>query len=203
MSGEESPSQIGQRARRLGIKGEAVHITTAVIVEDILELAEKDKPHCIIIDSIQTIYSTETPGIAGSVSQIRESASKLVSLAKHKGVPILLIGHITKEGSIAGPKVLEHIVDTVLYFEGDFSKEYRMLRAFKNRYGSANEIGLFEMTGRGLMEVRDKNRVFSPVRPGTPLQPLLRGAEQSFLKCSPWSPLLIFQTPEEWLTDLT
>ncbi len=160
ISGEESPIQIRQRADRLGLDSSKISISTNNEVGDILELARTTKPGLLIVDSIQTIYSSDLPGIMGSVSQVRESASRLVDFAKKNNLSIILIGHITKEGSIAGPKLLEHIVDVVLYFEGDFFREFRVLRAFKNRYGSVNEIGLFTMTAKGLEEVREKNRLF-------------------------------------------
>ncbi|HNX25667.1 MAG TPA: DNA repair protein RadA, partial [Spirochaetota bacterium] len=160
ISGEESPVQIRQRGERLSIDMSRIHISVNNEVDDIIELAESIVPRCLIIDSIQTIFSAEIPGIIGSVSQVRESASRLVDFAKKKGIPVILVGHITKDGNIAGPKLLEHIVDTVLYFEGDFSKDYRVLRAFKNRYGSVNELGLFRMTESGLEEVVDKNKIF-------------------------------------------
>jgi DNA repair protein RadA/Sms len=137
-----------------------VKISTDRIVESIVELAAAENPQLIIVDSIQTLVSAGLPGTAGSVMQIRECASRLSDLAKSLGASVVLIGHITKDGMIAGPKALEHLVDTVLYFEGDFSKDFRMLRAFKNRYGSVNEVGLFRMTSSGLAEVRDKNMVF-------------------------------------------
>lgn len=160
ISGEESPVQIRQRGERLSINMSSIHISVNNEVDDIVELAESVASGCLIVDSIQTIYTAEIPGITGSVSQVRESASRLVDFAKKNGVPVILIGHITKDGNIAGPKLLEHIVDTVLYFEGDFSKDYRVLRAFKNRYGSVNELGLFRMTESGLEEVKDKNKIF-------------------------------------------
>ena len=160
ISGEESPLQIRLRAERLGSPLDAIQVSTATGVEQIIKLAESEKPQCVIIDSIQTLYSSDIPGLKGSVSQIRESASRLSEAAKRIGVVLILIGHITKEGSIAGPKLLEHLVDTVLYFEGNFSRDYRVLRAFKNRFGSVNEIGLFRMEERGLVEVTDKNKIF-------------------------------------------
>jgi len=160
ISGEESPAQIRGRGERLSIDLSKIHISVNNEINDIIELALSIKPGSLIIDSIQTVYSADIPGIIGSVSQVRESASRLVDLAKKHDLPVILIGHITKDGNIAGPKLLEHIVDTVLYFEGDFSKNYRVLRAFKNRYGSVNELGLFRMTASGLEEVEDKNRIF-------------------------------------------
>ncbi len=163
ISGEESPGQIKERALRLGIDPARISISTSrdidVIVDTLAGQGKRDF-QCIVVDSIQTIQSADIPGIAGSVSQIRDSAAKLASLAKKLSVPVILIGHITKEGNIAGPKLLEHIVDTVIYFEGDYTRDFRILRAFKNRFGSVNEIGLFRMTPGGLEEVKDKNRVF-------------------------------------------
>ncbi|MBN1533726.1 MAG: DNA repair protein RadA [Spirochaetes bacterium] len=180
VSGEESPMQLRQRAERLSADPSRISICTSTEVEEIIELATSHKPQCLIIDSIQTVYSSQTPGIAGSVSQIREVTVKLVELAKRTGIPVILVGHITKEGSIAGPKLLEHLVDTVLYFEGNFNRDYRLLRAIKNRFGSVNEIGLFMMTERGLAEVTDRNRVFlSPSissAPGNAVSAALEGS---------------------------
>lgn len=159
-TGEESPLQIRFRAERLGIDIENIKVSTDTSVEDIINAADNEKPGCMIIDSVQTLRLPDVPGFAGSVSQIREATARLAECAKSTGVCMLLIGHITKDGAIAGPKILEHLVDTVLYFEGDFTRDFRILRAFKNRYGSVNEIGLFRMTARGLEEVKDKNSLF-------------------------------------------
>jgi len=159
ISGEESPVQIRLRAERIGCNMEGIRLSASCGVEQIIGLAEAERPQCIIVDSIQTLYTPEIPGLKGSVSQVRESASRLADAAKRINA-VILIGHITKEGAIAGPKLLEHLVDTVLYFEGNFSRDYRVLRAFKNRYGSVNEIGLFRMEERGLVEVTDKNKIF-------------------------------------------
>jgi len=145
---------------RLGADFSRISVSTVTSVEEIIATAETERPDCVVVDSVQTLYFSEVPGYAGSVSQIREATSRLVDMAKRTGIPVLLIGHITKDGAIAGPKLLEHLVDTVLYFEGDFSRDYRVLRAFKNRYGSVNEIGLFRMEERGLVEVKDKNSLF-------------------------------------------
>jgi DNA repair protein RadA/Sms len=160
ISGEESPVQIRLRAERIGCNMEGIRLSASCGVEQIIGLAEAERPQCIIVDSIQTLYTPEIPGLKGSVSQVRESASRLADAAKRLNAVMILIGHITKEGAIAGPKLLEHLVDTVLYFEGNFSRDYRVLRAFKNRYGSVNEIGLFRMEERGLVEVTDKNKIF-------------------------------------------
>jgi DNA repair protein RadA/Sms len=160
ISGEESPLQLRLRAERLGCNIKNILISTASNVEQIIGLAESARPQCLVVDSIQMLYSSAVPGLKGSVSQIRESASRLSDAAKSIGAALILIGHITKDGSIAGPKLLEHLVDTVLYFEGNFSRDFRILRAFKNRYGSVNEIGLFKMEQSGLIEVTDKNKIF-------------------------------------------
>lgn len=169
ISGEESPAQIRSRAERLGVPLDSIRISTSTEVHEIMALAEKEKPQVLIIDSIQTIRSGDLPGASGSVSQIRECTATLASFSKEKGIPVILIGHITKDGAIAGPKLLEHLVDTVLYFEGDFTRQYRLLRAFKNRYGSVHEVGLFEMTSKGLKEVTDKSRIFlDPSHGGAP-----------------------------------
>ncbi len=165
VSGEESLIQIRRRADRIGVDIGKIDILTCTDVDEIIDIfaspdSMKEEQRCLIIDSIQTVYLSEIPGIKGSVSQIRESSSRLASMAKRTNTPVIIIGHITKDGTIAGPKLLEHIVDTVLYFEGDFLKDFRILRTFKNRYGSVNEVGLFRMTGSGLKEVKDKNKVF-------------------------------------------
>jgi DNA repair protein RadA/Sms len=179
VSGEESPVQLRHRAERLGIKTEQILVSANPCAEDIAEAARADKYDCIIVDSVQTLYTHDIPSSAGSVAQIRESSARLIELAKTTGIPIILIGHITKEGSIAGPKLLEHLVDTVLYFEGDFTREFRMIKAFKNRFGSVNEIGLFQMTGKGLIEVKDKNSLFfssfSSNSPGSAVSAAIEG----------------------------
>ncbi|MEJ5361948.1 MAG: DNA repair protein RadA [Spirochaetota bacterium] len=159
-SGEETLQQIHLRSRRLNIKPDSIHLSKVTDIDHIEALIRTNTPQLVIIDSIQTLYSKEITSPVGSVSQIRYTASRLADIAKQTQTCILLIGHITKDGSIAGPKILEHIVDTVLYFEGDFTRDYRILRAFKNRFGSINEIALFTMTATGLTEVKDKNILF-------------------------------------------
>ncbi len=180
ISGEESPVQIRYRAERLGVNGSSIQVSSNTVVENIIKLIEAEKPECVIVDSVQTLYVSDVPGFVGSVSQIKESTSRLIEIAKHLNIPVVLIGHITKDGSIAGPKQLEHLVDTVLYFEGDGTKEFRILRAFKNRFGSVNEIGLFTMTDRGLIEVKDKNSLFinpfSSEAPGNAISAALEGS---------------------------
>lgn len=179
VSGEESYSQIRHRGDRLGIGSDNIAVSTETDVSSIIEMVESKKYECVIVDSIQTIRSADVAGITGSVSQIRESASRLAECAKSTGVPLILIGHITKDGNIAGPKLLEHIVDTVLYFEGDSGREFRILRAFKNRFGSVNEMGLFRMCETGLEEVKNRNDIFlNPFRsdsPGNAISAALEG----------------------------
>lgn len=160
VSGEESAAQIKYRADRLGVKSGDILISTKTLMEDILEDMEKIKPKVSVIDSIQTIFSSQIPSSPGSVTQIRECANHIMYFSKTKGSSTFLIGHVTKEGAIAGPKVLEHLVDTVLYFEGDKTYPYRIIRAVKNRYGSTNEIGIFSMTESGLEEVSNPSEIF-------------------------------------------
>lgn len=155
VSGEESAAQISLRAKRLDIKSKSVYLLTETNFENILRSAKKLSPDIIIVDSIQTMYHTESTTIPGSITQIRECASMFINTAKTEGTSVILVGHVTKEGSIAGPKVLEHMVDTVLYFEGERRQNCRLIRAIKNRFGSTNEIGVFEMTETGLAEVEN------------------------------------------------
>ncbi|HBH60321.1 MAG TPA: DNA repair protein RadA [Nitrospiraceae bacterium] len=165
VSGEESPEQIKIRADRLNIASDEIILLPETSLEGIISVAQKINPKVIVIDSIQTIFSIELPSAPGSVGQIRECATKLMFMAKKNSIPLFIIGHVTKEGAIAGPKVLEHIVDTVLYFEGDKGNPFRILRAVKNRFGSTNEIGVFEMQGSGLKEVDNPSELFLSERP--------------------------------------
>lgn len=165
VSGEESAEQIKIRADRLSVDSEDIMLLLETSVEGIINVASKFNPKVMVIDSVQTIYTDEFVSAPGSVSQIRESATKLMLFAKKSDIPIFLVGHVTKEGAIAGPRVLEHIVDTVLYFEGDGGHSYRILRAVKNRFGSANEIGIFEMSDSGLLEVENPSELFLLERP--------------------------------------
>ena len=159
VSGEESAEQIKMRAERLGIHNEECVIYTETLLENIVAQCEAMRPDMVVIDSIQTIYTDLVDASAGSVSQIRECASTLLKYAKGSGTPIFIIGHITKEGTIAGPKVLEHIVDVVLQFEGDGNNTYRILRGIKNRFGATFEIGVFEMLEKGLRSVENPSEV--------------------------------------------
>ncbi|OQA37285.1 MAG: hypothetical protein BWY53_00009 [Parcubacteria group bacterium ADurb.Bin326] len=159
-SGEESASQVASRVSRLGMDPKKLNFLPQTDIDKIIATASKLKPQLLIIDSIQTIYSQEASGSAGSVSQITACAAKLMSLAKSQNISILVIGHVTKDGSVAGPKTLEHLVDVVLYLENDANNFYRILRAVKNRFGSIGEIGVFEMSGKGLIEITDPSQAF-------------------------------------------
>ena len=165
VSGEESIRQIRMRSLRLGASSARLFVVSEIDLEIILATVEAEKPDVLVIDSIQTMYNPELSSAPGSVSQVRESTLKLLVMAKRSGIPVFLIGHVTKDGSIAGPRVMEHMVDTVLYFEGDNHHVFRILRAVKNRFGSTNEIGVFEMKDRGLDEVPNPSAVFLSERP--------------------------------------
>lgn len=160
ISGEESAQQIKLRAQRLSIGSSEIYLLSGTCLEDVIDSFDELGPQVIVIDSIQTIYTESLSSSPGSIGQVREVTSRLMNLAKRSGRAIFLIGHVTKDGSIAGPKVLEHLVDTVLYFEGDGSHTYRILRSVKNRFGPTNEIGAFEMTDRGLEEVGNPSEIF-------------------------------------------
>ncbi|HXF08619.1 MAG TPA: DNA repair protein RadA [Candidatus Acidoferrales bacterium] len=160
VAGEESLQQIALRARRLGLPEVPLALVSETAVERIIACAQARRPGLMVIDSIQTMYTEQLPGAPGSVGQVRESAAQLVRYAKQSGVIVVLIGHVTKEGALAGPRVLEHMVDTVLSFESDPGGRYRMLRAVKNRYGAVNELGVFAMTDTGLKEVAHPSAIF-------------------------------------------
>lgn len=165
VSGEESLRQTRMRAERLGVAGEQLHVFAETDLEKVLAAADKLAPGALVIDSIQTMFLAELGSAPGSVGQVRECAGRLMAWAKKTGVPTFMVGHVTREGSIAGPRVLEHMVDTVLYFEGERGHPFRVLRAHKNRFGSTNEIGVFEMKGAGLVEVPDPSALFLAERP--------------------------------------
>ncbi|HEX5371401.1 MAG TPA: DNA repair protein RadA [Aquabacterium sp.] len=160
VTGEESGAQVALRARRLGLEGKAVRVQAEIQLENILATLEAEQPAFCVIDSIQTIYTGELSSAPGSVAQVRECAAHLTRVAKASGCAIVLVGHVTKEGALAGPRVLEHIVDTVLYFEGDTHSSFRLIRAIKNRFGAVNEIGVFAMTEKGLKGVTNPSAIF-------------------------------------------
>ncbi|HYP53337.1 MAG TPA: DNA repair protein RadA, partial [Pyrinomonadaceae bacterium] len=165
VSGEESERQVKMRGERLGLDARNLYLLPETNLESIFAEIERDLPGAVIVDSVQTVFSSKIESAPGSVSQVREVAGQFLMLAKNRSVPVFLIGHVTKEGNIAGPKALEHIVDTVLYFEGERHHNHRIVRASKNRFGAANELGVFEMTGGGLVAVANPSEVFLQERP--------------------------------------
>ena len=165
VSGEESEQQLKLRADRLGVRTDSLYILSETRFSDILEAVEALKPDILIVDSVQTVYNEENDSAPGSVSQVKDCTMTLMHIAKSMGVMVFVVGHINKDGNIAGPKVLEHMVDCVLYFEGDPNSSYRLLRAAKNRFGSTNEIGVFEMAERGLLEVPNPSQMLLDGRP--------------------------------------
>ena len=167
VSGEESRAQIKLRATRLGVSGNSLYLISETDLDTILDAVERTAPDVLIVDSIQTVFSSRSRSAAGSIAQVRECAAAFISLAKERGIAVFLVGHVNKEGGISGPKLLEHMVDAVLYFEGDKQQTYRMIRAMKNRYGSTNEIGVFDMTDRGLLEVPNPSEVLLNERADT------------------------------------
>ena len=160
ISGEESGEQVALRARRLGLDSHALQLMAEINLERILATLQSEKPQVAVIDSIQTLWSDQLSSAPGSVAQVRECAAQLTRLAKQIGITVILVGHVTKEGALAGPRVLEHIVDTVLYFEGDTHSSFRLVRAFKNRFGAVNELGVFAMTDKGLKGVNNPSALF-------------------------------------------
>ncbi|MBE9501475.1 MAG: DNA repair protein RadA [Dehalococcoidia bacterium] len=199
VSGEESLEQVRLRANRLGLGGEHLFVFPETNLEIILEHIDQESPHLVIIDSIQTVYLDELGGAPGSVGQIRECTMRLMQWAKAAGIPVLLSGHVTKDGAIAGPRVLEHIVDVVLYLEGEPFSTYRLLRSVKNRFGSTNEVGIFEMRGDGLMEVDNPSQVFLAQRArdtvGSAVVPTLEGTRPLLVEIQALSSTTSFGLP--------
>ncbi|MBI2897705.1 MAG: DNA repair protein RadA [Deltaproteobacteria bacterium] len=165
VSAEESVGQTALRAQRLGVADERVLLLSETSLETAIATIETERPAAVVVDSVQTVFSAELDGSAGSVGQIREVAARCQDVAKSRGIAVILVGHVTKDGALAGPKVLEHIVDTVLYFEGERGHPFRVLRAVKNRFGSASEVGVFDMAREGLREVKDPSRLLLAERP--------------------------------------
>ena len=180
VSGEESVRQISLRGKRLGTSGSSLFVVSETDLETILNMVEATKYDALVIDSIQTVFHPDVTSTPGSVTQIREAAMQFMKLAKSTGIPVFLIGHVTKVGTIAGPKIMEHMVDTVLYFEGDKTHVFRILRAVKNRFGPTNEIGVFEMNENGLTEVPNPSAVFlserSSISPGSVVTACMEGS---------------------------
>ena len=169
VTGEESGAQVALRARRLGLAGTGVRVLAEIHLEKIVATLEAEAPAFCVIDSIQTVYSDQLTSAPGSVAQVRECAAQLTRVAKTRGCSMVLVGHVTKEGSLAGPRVLEHIVDTVLYFEGDTHSSFRLVRAIKNRFGAVNEIGVFAMTERGLKGISNPSAIFLSTQTSEPV----------------------------------
>jgi DNA repair protein RadA/Sms len=204
VSGEESPQQIKLRARRLNAASGTSWLLAETELESISAEVEKLDPGLLVVDSIQTIYKSALNGAPGSVGQVRECAAELLRLAKGNGVTTLLVGHVTKYGSIAGPKTLEHMVDTVLYFEGDRFQQYRILRAVKNRFGSTNEIGVFEMTDTGLRQVSNPSEFFLSERtgasPGSVVVPILEGSRPLLVEIQALATATYYPMPQRVAT---
>ena len=203
-SGEESPYQIRMRAERLGSKDAAIDLLSETELDSIIEAARESMPQLLIIDSIQTTYRTGLTSAPGSVAQVRECGADLMRFAKEREVTTVLIGHVTKFGAIAGPKTLEHIVDTVLYFEGDKSQQYRILRAIKNRFGSTNEIGVFEMTENGLNEVANPSSLFisDSIASGSAVTSVIEGTRPLLVEVQALTSPASFNYPQRVATGI-
>ncbi|RJP84297.1 MAG: DNA repair protein RadA [Desulfobacteraceae bacterium] len=206
VSGEESIRQIKMRSQRLNASSPGMLVVSEIDVDAILNMVESVGPDALVIDSIQTMFSQDISSAPGSVSQVRESTMKLMLMAKRSGIPTFLIGHVTKDGAIAGPRVMEHMVDTVLYFEGDQNHEFRILRAVKNRFGSTNEIGVFEMKENGLAEVPNPSAVFLAERaansPGSVVTSCIEGTRPILVEIQALISSAGFGTPRRTVLGL-
>ena len=206
VSGEESNRQIRLRSQRLNTVASELLVVSEVEIDAILGMIQADPPQVLVIDSIQTMYNAELTSAPGSVSQVRESTVRLMMMAKKTGIPTLLVGHVTKDGAIAGPKLLEHMVDTVLYFEGDRNHIFRILRAVKNRFGSTNEIGVFEMKDQGLGEVANPSAVFLSERPanapGSAVTASMEGTRPILVELQALASSTSFGTPRRTILGL-
>ncbi len=199
VSGEESERQIKMRADRLGLNSDRLYLVTETDMDAILAHVERIQPRLLIVDSIQTTYSDDKPSAAGSVSQVRECASRFREVAKETGIAVFLVGHVTKEGVIAGPRVLEHIVDTVLYLEGDRFQAYRLLRSVKNRFGATSEVGVFEMRDQGLVEIVNPSEMFIAERvvnaPGSAIAVTLEGTRPLLVEVQALASQTVYPNP--------
>ncbi len=208
VSGEESPQQIKMRARRLDIKGDPLHLLSETEVGAVLAQADRMRPdlRALVIDSIQTIHTEDLSSAPGNVSQVRECATRFQRWAKRHGVPVFLVGHVTKAGAIAGPKVLEHIVDTVLYLEGDPFHTYRLLRSVKNRFGATSEVGVFEMRTNGMLEVKNPSEAFLAERmvnvPGSSIAITLEGTRPLLVEVQALASHTSFGNPRRTVNGL-
>ena len=200
VSAEESEDQIGLRAKRLNVHSKTLNLSSENTIQGILDQVSLVHPELIVVDSIQTIYSEELDSLPGSISQIRECGQQLLQLSKQKGIAVLIIGHVTKEGVIAGPKMLEHLVDTVLYLEGDDRHDHRILRSVKNRFGTTNEVGIFQMGANGLKEVDNPSELFLAERQenitGSTIFPSLEGSRPILVEVQALISNANFGTPQ-------
>lgn len=204
VNGEESAYQVRMRAERLGTDGKGIDILSATELDSVLECATDIKPDFMVIDSIQTIYKSQLTSAPGSVAQVRECGGDLMRFAKQNDVTTVIIGHVTKYGVIAGPKTLEHIVDTVLYFEGDKNQQYRIIRAIKNRFGSTNEIGLFEMTESGLKQVSNPSNLFisDSTNSGSAIVSIIEGSRPLLVEVQALTSPTFFNYPQRVATGI-
>ncbi len=206
VSGEESVRQIKLRSKRLGAISSGLFVVSEVDLDSIFNMVKSVKPDVLVIDSIQTMFNPDLTSAPGSVTQVRESAMRIMIMAKKTGIPTFIVGHVTKEGAIAGPRLLEHMVDTVLYFEGDRSHVFRILRAVKNRFGSTNEIGVFEMKEKGLYEVPNPSAVFLSERPvnasGSVVTPCMEGTRPILVELQALASSTSFGTPRRTILGL-
>ncbi len=206
VSGEESVKQIRIRSKRLSVASSNLLVVSEIDVESILVMAESTRPRAMVIDSIQTMFRPDLTSAPGSVTQVRESAVRLMLLAKRTGTPIFLVGHVTKDGAIAGPRLLEHMVDTVLYFEGDRNHVFRILRTVKNRFGSTNEIGVFEMNENGLREVSNPSALFLAERhedtPGSIVTASMEGTRPILVEIQALTSSTSFGTPRRTILGI-
>ncbi len=204
VSGEESHNQIAMRAKRLKINSDSLNLSSENSVENIIEQIHKEKPAFLVIDSIQTVYSDALDSLPGSISQIRESGQQFLQVCKRDNISIILIGHVTKEGVIAGPKMLEHMVDTVLYLEGDERYDHRILRSVKNRFGTTNEVGIFQMRSTGMAEVSNPSELFLSERSidasGSSIYPSVEGTRPILIEVQALVSKASFGTPQRNVT---
>jgi len=206
ISGEESDTQIKLRADRIGVKSDNLLLIIETGIEKIVSIIEKEKPQLVIIDSIQTVYKEDVDSIAGSVNQVRESCAHLLYTAKETGIPVMIIGHVTKEGMIAGPKMLEHMVDAVMYFEAEKYYQFKILRAAKNRFGSTNEIGVFEMNSGGIIEVKSPSKILldnlKDKKCGSSIVTVMEGTRPLLLEIQALTARRSFGNPQRTVTGI-
>jgi DNA repair protein RadA/Sms len=205
VSGEESPEQISLRSARLGVENENIWLLCTNDAEHVIDAVEENQPDILIVDSIQSVSLPSLDSIPGSITQLRETCNRLMRCAKTLNIPVFMVGHVTKEGFVAGPKIIEHIVDTVLYFEGELKGQYKILRAVKNRFGSTNEIGIFEMTSQGLIPVPNPNHVFlsdEALHIGTSISCVVEGSRSFIVEVQSLATSSNYGTPQRVVVGL-